>query len=382
MPLESYNVRILRSKALTSLRTGVTAFNGLDNEGRATVVLLSFQHAFEMLLKAILEAKKGKKDPGVFDKRSQKSISLETAIRLCQQKEGIKITEEEAGTIRVIDALRDAEQHWHVVVDEGLLYLNVRAAITLFDELLQRAFGQRLAEHLPVRVLPISAEPPESLDLLVDREYARIAELLRPGRRATGEAMARVRSLLATEALADPDAAEVSEADVRRVARGIRDGKTREQVFPKLSGLSSDVTGAGLTVEVRMVKKGGMPVTYTNESNVDASAIRTVDLEKKFYMGPYDLADKAGVPRSQAVALRRHLGLDANDDHFSHRFQFGRTKHLRYSDNALRAMRDAMQSIDLQRVWESHRTLPYNQTGKTLPPCDQSGCINIGATEA
>jgi len=43
---------------LGSFRTGVTAFNSLDDHGRVTTVLLSFQHAFEMLLKAALEAKK------------------------------------------------------------------------------------------------------------------------------------------------------------------------------------------------------------------------------------------------------------------------------------------------------------------------------------
>ena len=141
--------------------------------------MLSFQHAFEMLLKAILDAKK----VSVFDKKSQRSISLESAIRLCQQLDGVKLSDEEAGTIRVLDSLRDAEQHWHIVVDEGLLYLDVRAGVTLFDALLTRAFGERLADHLPIRVLPISAEPPRSLDLLVDREFQRIADLLKPGRR-------------------------------------------------------------------------------------------------------------------------------------------------------------------------------------------------------
>lgn len=43
-----------------------------------------------------------------------------------------------------------------------------------------------------------------------------------------------------------------------------------------------------------MVKSGGLPVTYTNDPAVDASAIRMVDLEKKFYRGPYELADAAG----------------------------------------------------------------------------------------
>lgn len=370
MPRESYNIRVLRIKAVSSFRLGVSAFNSLDDEGRRTLVLLNLQHAFEMLLKAALEAKK----VPVFDKRSGKSISLEHAIRQCQQVEGIKMSDDEAGTIRALDSLRDAEQHWHVVVDEGLMYLYVRSAVTLFDDLLHRVFSERLGDHLPPRVLPISAEPPQGLDLLVDREYERIAELLRPGRRASAEANARIRALLATEALADPDAAEVSETDVRRVARGIREGKTRSQVFPKLTGYSADVNGSGLTVEVRFVKSGGLPVTYTNDPALDPAAIRTVDLEKKFYLGPYDLADRAGVTRGRATALRRHLGLDGNDDHFSHRFVFGNTKLLRYSDNALRAMRDGASKVDIERVWAAHRTIPSNSKA-TPPSCDQPGCV-------
>lgn len=368
MPRESYNVRILRAKALASLRRAVVAFNGLDEDGRITIILLSMQHAFEMLLKACLEQKK----VNVFDRRTGKSISLEAAIRQCQQTVGVKLTDDEAGTIRMLDALRDAEQHWHVVVDEGLLYLNVRAGVTLFDDLIGRVFGTALAEHLPLRVLPISAEPPESLDLLVDREFARVAELLKPGKRSSAEASARIRTLLATEALADPDAAEVSESDVRRVTKGIRSGKSRDQVFPKLTGYAASVSGSGLTVEVRLVKSGGLPVTYTNDPTAEPAAIRTVDLEKKFYLGPYDLADKAGVPRGKALGLRRHLGLDNNDDHFSHRFVFGSTKLLRYSDNALKAMREA-KSLDLDRVWASHRTVRYYET-EPLPPCAQPGC--------
>ena len=214
MPRESYNVRILRSKAIASLRTGVAAFNGLDDDARSITVLLHLQHAFEMLLKAILEAKK---DPGLFDKRTQKSISLERAINRCQQIGAVKLTDEEAGVIRHLDAMRDAEQHWHLVVDEGLLY----------------------------------------------------------------------------------------------------------------------------------------------------------------HMGPYDLADKAGVDRTRAVALRRHLGLDNDDDHFSHVFKFGNTRLRRYSNNVLAAMREATKTVDLEKVCKSHRTVPSNAT-TTAPPCAQPGCAVAG----
>ena len=126
-------------------------------------------------------------------------------------------------------------------------------------------------------------------------------------------------------------------------------------------------------MEVRIVKSGGLPVTYTDDPDADTAAIRTVDLEKKFHMGPYDLADKAGVDRTRAVALRRHLGLDNDDDHFSHLFQFGGTKHRRYSNNALAAMREAIKTVDLDKVWSSHRTVPSNAR-TPAPPCDQPGC--------
>lgn len=376
MPKESYDVRVLRAKALGSLRAGVVAFNGLDEDSRVTKVLLHLQHSFEMLLKAALLAKG---DKAVFDKRKRMAIGMEATIKRCQQQEGVKLTDEEAGTIRVLDNLRDAEQHWHNVVEEGMLYLHARAAVTLFDDLLYRVWSLRLGDHVPARVLPISAEPPQGLDLLVDKEYERITELLKPGRRATSEAKGRIRTLLATEALSDPDAVEISETDVNRVMKGIKEGRTRDQVFPKLSGITSTTTGGGLAVEVRFVKKDGLPVTYTNEPNAEAAAIREVDLEKKFHMGATELATKAGISQGRATTLRRHLGLDDEQDHFSHEFKFGKSKHRRYSDNALIAMRNAAKEVDLDKVHAAHRTPAYNRQ-QALPPCDQPGCV-LAASE-
>lgn len=373
MPMVSHNVRELKKKALASFRSSVTAFNSLEEDGRLTRVLLGIQHAFEMLLKAALEQKK----VSVFDKRSQKSISLEIAIRQAQQTNGIKLSEEEAGTIRVLDALRDAEQHWYVFVDEGLLYLYLRAGITLFEELMYRVFGETLAEHIPLRVLPVSAEPPQDLQILVDREYERVAELLKPGRRGGAEANARIRTLLAAEALTDPDASEIREGDVKRVARGIRAGKSRRLVFPKLDGVGTAFGGSGVTVEVRMVKRGGLPVTFTSIRGGDEpAAIRMVDLEKKFYMSATELAARVGLTPSKSMALRRHLGLDANDDHYSHQFVFGPQKLMRYSDNALRAMQESLPNVDLARVWGAHRTRAHNAPkGEAPPRCDQPGCV-------
>ena len=109
----------------------------------------------------------------MFDKKSGRSIGLrggnQPVLSGCRLRSS---RQDEAGTLRAIDALRDDEQHWFNDVSEGLLYLHARAAVTLFDELLFRAFKQRLADHLPNRVLPVSTEAPQDILALVDSEYA------------------------------------------------------------------------------------------------------------------------------------------------------------------------------------------------------------------
>lgn len=58
----------------------------------------------------------------------------------------------------------------------------------------------------------------------------------------------------------------------------------------------------------------------------------------------------------------------------SHEFKFGGSKHRRYSDNALNAMKRAAKDVDLAKVYAAHRTPAYNQR-TPLPACDQPGCV-------
>ena len=187
--------------------------------------------------------------------------------------------------------------------------------MTLFDELLFRAFKQRLADHLPNRVLPVSTEAPQDILALVDSEYTNIAQLLKPGRRARGDARAKIRTLLALEAHVAQDT-KVSDSDVNRVEKGIKAGKTRQQVFPKLNTLSAEISGEGLTVKVKIIKQAdALPVRLVRngeDGEVDAAAVREVDLQKKFHWSPFDLADKLSISRPRATALRGHLGIDKN----------------------------------------------------------------------
>lgn len=216
---------LLKAKAISSLRRTVTTFNAVDDDGRQNAVIRELQHAFEMILKASLR----ERNVHVFDKKSGRSIGFEKCVRLAREHLGL--SEEQLGLLRTVDALRDDEQHWLAELNEGLLYLHARAAVTLFDELLDQVFGERLASHLPERVLPISTKPPTALDILVDEQYAQVKDLLKPGKRRRAEARAMLRGLLALEGHVSEDA-RVSERDVNRVETAIRAGKEVNQIFP------------------------------------------------------------------------------------------------------------------------------------------------------
>jgi hypothetical protein len=179
--------RSLKVKALCSLRRAVTAFNSCDDDGRTTCVMLHMQHATEMLLKAILV----QKGVMVFDPTKQTSIGFEKCVNLAIQH--AKLTVEEAGLLRAVDAFRDAEQHWLITVPEDVLYLHARGVITTFHDLLKRTLDDALSDHLPGRILPVSTKPPISFDLLVDREFNQVRELLQPGRRQRDEAAVMAR---------------------------------------------------------------------------------------------------------------------------------------------------------------------------------------------
>jgi Arc/MetJ family transcription regulator len=341
----------LKRKAVGSLRRAAAAFNDLDDEGRATTVLLHFQHAFEMLLKAALI----QRGQPVFDARSGRAIGFDKCVNL--GREHLALTTDETGTLRTLDALRDDEQHWMTTTSEGLLYLHCRAAVTLFDDLLQRVFDDRLVNHLPHRVLPISAEPPRDIQVLLDEEYTQIAQLLGPGHRKRPDARARIRALLAMEAHTRDEPVSVSRRDVDRVEGAIRAGGARTDVFPALSDIGTDVAGAGVQVTVRITKaESAVPVRLVGADEVVAAgAVREVDLQRKYHWTKQALADRLGLSTSRCLALRHHLGIE-DDESCRHDFVFGRTVHRQYSDNAFTKMREELASgIDMEDVWRLNR---------------------------
>jgi hypothetical protein len=320
-------------------------------------VLLHFQHACEMLLKAALIQKR----VNIFD-GSGRTFSLEKCANLAKQQCGV--TEGEAGLMRAIDSLRNAEQHWLLWTDEEVLYLHARGLVTTVDDILKRFFEDDLASHLPTRVLPVSTQAPKDIDFIVDREFRKIGELLAPGRRARDEARGRIRALLAMESHVVDEIA-VSEKDITRIENAIRSGKATGQVFPRLGTLATTTSGDGINITVHFTKKQGAPVRFVSgDDTEEAGAIRELDLSKKYYLPAAKLAAKVGLTGPRSTALRQHLGIDGDKDS-AHEFVFGQSRFLQFSDNAVRKMRDAIGSEDMNAIWDEYKKKRGFGRGKT-----------------
>lgn len=345
------DAKVLKSNAISSLRMAMSAFNSYSDDGRVTCVLLHLQHACEMLLKAALCQNR----LAVFDKTSGRSIGFEKCLNLCSSH-GLNAAD--AGVMRSVDILRDNAQHWYGDVSEELLYLHTRALITSFDSYLKASFEDDLHSHIPDRVLPVSTQPPGDFEFLVDREYKLIGELLSPGKRQRGEARAKIRSLLAMEALVTEDVG-VSEKDVDRIEKAVREGLDFSAVFPRLITVNTTATGEGLTLKIVLGKKDGAPMRYVGGDDVaDFAAIREIDVSKKYYLRASELAKRLKMSEPKCRALREELKID-KDPASCHQFESLSSFYLGYSDNALRRMKESIEAgIDMAAVWARHRPRP------------------------
>ena len=289
----------------------------------------------------------------VFDKKSGRSIGFDRCLNLAA--EHLKIGASDVGVLRTVDSLRDDEQHWLAEVSEELLFLHARATVGVLDRLMETAFDESLADHLPPRALPITTQPLDDFDVLIDRQYSQISDLLQKGKRQRPKARSLIRGMLAMEGHAAEDV-KVSERDVNRVEKGIRDGKVLPGVFPRLTTVSATTTTDGPSVTVQFTKKKGASVHFVAADDpADSAAVREVDLQSKFHWSATNLAKKLNLTGPRATALRRHLQIDG-DPTCVHAFDFGGMKLTRYSDNALTRMQEALDdpATDMDAIWIEH----------------------------
>ena len=297
--------------AVESLTLAIELFNRPSPTGREHATVMLAAHAFEMLLKgAIYEQRKKVKFSG-----SDRSFDLGKCVTVAETSLGVI----DGGDRVVLLALkddRDAATHDVILMNDDVLWLHLRSAVTIFRKVLLSLTGQDLTDVMPGRVLPVSATPPTEVGLVVGKEAEQIAELLRPGKRRSAEARARLLPLMSLDRAARGETEPPTEAEINRTLRELKESSDWTLAFPGVVGLqlvgsprpSDQVQEISLRIDP---KRGEVPVRPACEGE-EAAAYREVDTFDRYSLKLSKLGEKLGLTRHQAYAVVHHLGLKSD----------------------------------------------------------------------
>ncbi|MDE0135286.1 MAG: hypothetical protein OXM54_10655, partial [Acidimicrobiaceae bacterium] len=312
-------------------------------------------HAFEMLLKAAIIHKGGR----IRERRAKQTIGFDACVRKGLSDGEIQfLSEEQALTLQTINALRDAAHHDLLEISEQQLYLHTQAGVTLFADLLESLFEESLSDHLPERVLPVTANPPQELSLLMESEIQQISSLLEPRKRRKVEARAQARGLAIMEGSVNGQRVQPSRGELDKVLEKIAAGKHWTEIFPGIAALRLDVSGGGIPFSLRIVKsEDAIPIRAVSASDEPGAAIvalKRVNETDYYSLGLRDLADKTGVGMNKLLAVVRELDIQADLDYFK-AIRIGSVTHKRYSPNALDLLKKQLPELDIEEIWQRRR---------------------------
>ncbi len=350
MPNGKRDVEELKKRAINSLVLGIELFNRPHENGRVEGTLILLHHSFEMLLKSIIVRNTGT----VFDKGKQYSYGFDKCLNILQTELNI-LTKDAKATLSILDAQRDTSMHYYSEFSEDMLYVLCQASVTLFDELLNLAYGVKLARYIPSRILPISARPPRDIQLLVENELQYVDELLAAGSRKGAQAAARLRSIMPLATASRDNAERVTEAELKKAIQRRRTGEEWKVIFPEIAQLILDTEGSGIVYSLRIGKKG-LPVRYAAEGEEGkALLVKKTDWFEKYCLSLDDLSKELHVTQPKLRAYMFELNLWADTEMYAEK-KVKSQLYKRYTTNAKGALRAAIQAYSVNEIWEKHKS--------------------------
>lgn len=347
-------VKHLYSKAIDSLTIAIELFNRPNNTGRVHGVLILLDHSFEMLLKASILKKNGR----IFDKGSKESIGFGTCLRKAFSNPEIKfLNEDEVLTLQALNGLRDAAQHYLLVMSEQHLYFQAQSAITLFRDILYRVFGKDLRTELPERVLPVSTTPPTEIIVFFSHEINEVKQLLDSSRRRKKDAIDRLRSIAIMENAVQGKDNQPSNSDLNNIASNLKRGSTFKQVFPGIATLNLTTNGYGPSLDLRISRMEGIPIQIVPEGTGSAIvALKRVNELDYYNLGRDQLAKKVGLTGPKTTAIIHHIKIKEDPYSFK-RITIGKVTFDRYAPRAIERIKETLKDNDINEIWSEYRSI-------------------------
>jgi len=345
--------RILLAQSVDSLVLCVEHFNRPWDRGRVASVLIQLDHGLELLLKAGIVHRGGR----IRRPQENQTIGFAECVRKALSDGEIKfLTDEQALLLQTVNLLRDAAYHYYLTIREEHLYIQVRAAVTLFSDILNDVFQKDLSQDLPDRVLPISTLPPVALDVVFSNEVDLVRNLLRPGLRRRTEAIGRLRALSITDRALLGQRIQPTEAELARLGNDVSSGKSVEELFPGVAAIQLTSTGSGPSLDLRFTKKEGIPI-HTVPADTPGAAVVGIKRvnELDFYnLSHTQLANRLGISGNMLSAIVWKGALKQDEDCYK---MFPNDKPLfgRYSQKAIERAKAIISNQSSSEVWAEYR---------------------------
>ncbi len=339
----------LYKKAIDSLTLSIELFNRPNDCGRIHGVLIFMDHSFEMLLKASIIHKGGK----IKEKGAKETIGFSACVRKGFSDNTIKfLSDTDVLTLQTINGLRDAAQHYTLEMSEQYLYFQAQAGLTLFRDIAKKVFNIDLKTQLPVRVLPLSTTPPMDIQAFFSTEVQEIKKLLAPKSRKKLEATEKLRALAIMENAIQGNESQPSDTELEALAKRLSKAANWEQLFPSVSTLTFTQNGYGPSLDLRITKSEGVPVTLVPEGTPGAGvvAIKRVN-ELDFYnLGRDQLAKKLGLTGPKTTSAIKYFGIKDDPECFNH-LRVGKVPFDRYSQKAIEKIKEGLKTKTIEEIW-------------------------------
>jgi hypothetical protein len=347
------DVEPLLIQGVNSVVLAIEHFNRPSDRGRLVSVLIMFDHACEMLLKAALLQRGG----DIRNPKTGYAHSFEYCINKAADDATVKfLSDDERRTLRALNGLRDQAQHYLVDVSEAILYTVAQGTVTLFADLMSRLFGRPLSGYLPDRVLPVSINPPRDIQVLMDEEFSQLRTLLTDIPAEGNPTPPKLRSLVTIDRALNLEPTQVSDEELASIRKIVIETPAWQTVFHGIAQVQLRSDGTGIPVALHITKKDGLPVRIVTDGEFpDATvAIRKVNDTDFYCYNTTALAKKSGLSVVRVGALIRYLRLKEEPDAFKE-ITIGRSHFKMYSAKALNRIKEALPTVDMEQVWRDHR---------------------------
>jgi hypothetical protein len=350
--------------AIESLTLAVELFNRPNPTARAAGVLLPLQHGLEMLFKSVIYEKRGT----IRQKGEQHSLKFSKCLGILRSDLGL-LDEREALIAEMVDAHRDALQHYGSVITHQQLYVDAMGALTVFDDLHHRAFNGRLGDLPEFSELPLAltSKPPRSLHALVSSDFGEIKKLLAPRRRARTEAAELLRPHVLTDRAAQhPQAVQQpTDLELERMLDEIKAGRSWQKLLPGLADLAldhDDSVSFGLHIISRSkAPDGAIPARLVREGEPgaeEAVVYQERDRLKRFPFNQKALIERTDGANQEQVRAVIYLLKVKDDPKLYTEGTIGKVPFAQYSHEALAAVRRAVEDGRIPEAVAAYRQRP------------------------